>query len=187
MKAYEYVELAVEDYVASDLGGQQPGVEMPAEDPIRLPILECALLPLGGPDALWTPRIQNQHLRCNALGLRAQDLALIGEEQPVQVRSEESADRLVGERQAEGIGPDDRHLRNSDLQGLERPLALIDGKSRPWEQSSERAGTRANIDETDWWKIAKGALKLPGLGCDLLNGHADAKAGPIGVGVGDTG
>ena len=68
VKAYEYVELAVEDHVASDLGGQQSCVEMPAEDPIRLPILECALLPLGGPDALWMPRIEDHYLRCNVFG-----------------------------------------------------------------------------------------------------------------------
>ena len=48
-------------------------------------------------------------------------------------------------------------------------------------------GPTAYIDETDWWKIVEGMLKLPGLGCDLLNGHVDAKTGPVGVGVGDTG
>jgi hypothetical protein len=64
---------------------------------------------------------------------------------------------------------------------------LIDGKSCPWEQSSEGARTGTYIDETDWWKLADASLKLAGLGCDLLNGNLDTQAGPICVGVSDTG
>jgi hypothetical protein len=136
----------VEHLAAAQLVGQLGATEVALVDRVAGAVIQDALLPLLGIDAVVERRVDHDQLARHSPRLGDEPLALVGQEMAVEVAGEDAVERAVGERQRDGVALDDPRVRQPGRGHLDHRRALVDAHHVALQVAGEEARAAGHVE-----------------------------------------